>query len=96
MLHFEWDPIKNQVNIKKHGVSFNEAEEIFYDDMGILIPDPEHSTDEERFILIGAADSTGILIVSHCYVDAREAIRFISARKADKKEKAQYRSQYEN
>ena len=95
MLKFEWDPAKNAENIRKHGVSFEAAQAIFLDDMGILIPDPEHSIGEERFLLIGAAPETGVCIVSHCYIDKKDSIRFISAREANKKEKAKYRRQYE-
>ena len=95
MLGFDWDEKKNAENLKKHGISFEQARAIFLDDMGILIADPKHSIDEERFILIGAADGLGICIVCHCYVDEHDVIRLISAREADKNETKQYRSQYE-
>ncbi|AFM12369.1 BrnT family toxin [Turneriella parva] len=95
MLHFEWDPHKSAENLRKHKVSFEEAQTVFYDDFGLLIPDPDHSIGEERFILIGTSATTGICIVSHCYKDKGNVIRLISARKANKKEKDQYRSQYE-
>jgi len=95
LLHFEWDPRKSAENLRKHKVSFEEAQTVFYDDFGLLIPDPDHSVGEERFILIGTSATTGICIVSHCYKDKENVIRLISARKANKKEKDQYRSQYE-
>ena len=95
MLHFEWDPRKSAENLRKHKVSFEEAQTVFYDDFGLLIPDPDHSVGEERFILIGTSATTGICIVSHCYKDKENIIRLISARKANRKEKDQYRSQYE-
>ncbi len=94
-MHFEWDQKKNAANIKKHKISFEEAQSVFYDEMGILIPDPEHSIGEERFILVGMADSLGICVVCHCYIDKTETIRFISVRKANRQEKEQYRGQYE-
>jgi len=95
LLHFEWDPRKSAENLRKHKVSFEEAQTVFYDDFGLLIPDPDHSVGEERFILIGTSATTGICIVSHCYKDKENVIRLISARKANRKEKDQYRSQYE-
>ena len=94
-MRFEWDPKKNEENFKKHGVSFEQAAKIFEDDFGILIPDPDHSIGEERYILIGAEIGLGVCIVCHCYLEEGELIRFISARKASKKEKGQYRRQYE-
>jgi hypothetical protein len=64
---FEWDENKNKANIKKHGIGFAEASSVFYDDNAILFDDPDHSKDEERFLLIGISISTRVLIVSHCY-----------------------------
>jgi len=83
---FEWDEIKNQINIKKHGISFEEAETVFDDDDAIYLDDEEHSQDEERFVVIGRNESQKILVVCHCYRESNAVIRIISARKADKLE----------
>jgi uncharacterized DUF497 family protein len=87
---FEWDPNKADSNRIKHGVSFDEAKSVFYDDRGRLIPDPDSSIHEERFILLGQSSEFKTLIVCHCYRDENESIRIISARKADKGERKQY------
>lgn len=87
---FEWDENKNKVNINKHGISFAEASSVFYDDNAILFDDPDHSKDEERFLLIGMSIITRVLIVSHCYRSMGEVIRIISARKATKPETDYY------
>ena len=89
-IKFEWDPNKNKENLKKHKVSFEEAKEVFYDDNAILFDDPEHSADEERFLIIGWVKNLNIYIVSHCYKENNGIIRLISARKATKKEKETY------
>ena len=89
-LHFEWDEAKNQINKRKHQVSFEEAETVFYDDDALLIPDPEHSEDEERFVLLGFSSMARLLIVCHCYRQSENVIRIISARKATKPESRQY------
>ena len=86
-LNFEWDENKNISNQKKHdGVSFEEAKTVFADELARLIPDPDHSEGEERFILMGLSSRLKLLIVSHCEIDS-ETIRIISARKADKSER---------
>lgn len=85
-LKFEWDENKNEINKKKHGLSFEDAKEVFYDDDAILFDDPDHSIDEERFLIIGALRSSKICIVSPCYRDNENVIRIISARKATKEE----------
>ena len=87
---FEWDDDKSQINNKKHGVTFDEAQTIFSDENALLIPDPEHSTDEDRFILLGLSAKFRILVVCHCYRSSDEIIRIISARKAGKVEEKQY------
>jgi len=87
--HFEWDENKNISNQKKHGVSFDEAKSVFADTLGRLIPDPDHSENEDRFILMGASSQLRLLIVCHCERHPN-AIRIISARKADKQERKQY------
>ena len=85
-LQFEWDEKKNQINLKKHRISFEEAKTVFYDDNAIVFDDPEHSEDEERFILLGMSISGKICIVCHCVRCNETLIRIISARKATKKE----------
>lgn len=92
-LRFEWDPKKNASNKKKHGVSFEEAETAFLDERGLLISDPDHSEDEERFVLLGISVMLRTLVVCHCYRENDEVIRIISARKADRFEQVQYRQQ---
>lgn len=89
-MRFEWDENKAQLNIKKHGVSFTEAETAFYDDSALLISDPEHSDDEERFILLGMSRNARLLIVCHCLRESETVIRIISARKATKTESSHY------
>jgi uncharacterized protein len=87
---FTWDPAKAKLNEKKHGVSFEEAETIFYDDNARIDHDPDHSQDEDRFILLGMSARLRILVVCHCYRSGDEEIRLISARKATKQERKQY------
>ena len=87
---FEWDENKNKVNITKHGIDFAEACTSFFDDDALLFDDPDHSKDEERFLIIGMSISTRVLIVSHCYRSMGEVIRIISARKATKPETDYY------
>ncbi len=93
-INFEWDENKNQENIKKHKVSFDEAKTAFSDDCARIISDPDHSEDEERFILLGESELTRLLVVVHCYKKNDEIIRIISARPANKYEKKQYMGFY--
>jgi uncharacterized DUF497 family protein len=86
---FEWDERKDAANRRKHGVSFDEARTAFLDDNARVIPDPDHSEDEERFVLLGLSISLRVLLVCHCY-RRDEVIRIISARKADDDEIKQY------
>ena len=88
-LKFEWDENKNISNQKKHGISFEEAKTVFIDELARLIPDPDGSTGEERFILMGVSRQLNLLTVCHCE-RGLNTIRIISARKADKKERKQY------
>ena len=90
MINFEWDENKNQSNRRKHGISFEEAETVFYDENALVIDDPEHSGEEERFIILGLSCKTNLLIVCHCYRSSDTAVRIISARKATKKESSYY------
>lgn len=89
-LCFEWDENKNSINKKKHGISFEEASTVFYDDNALLIDDPEHSENEERFIILGNSFSANLLVVCHCYRESETVIRIISARRATKTETGQY------
>lgn len=90
MLSFEWDEHKNAVNQAKHQVSFEEAQTVFYDDRALVIDNPEHSQDEERFIILGMSARARLLIVCHCYRASDTVIRIISARKATKTESMYY------
>ena len=90
-IRFEWDSAKAAANLRKHGVSFAEAETAFYDDYARVLPDPEHSTDEEdRFLLLGVSSALRVLVVVHCIREAGSVIRLISARRATRRERAQY------
>jgi hypothetical protein len=85
-LIFEWDKKKEKANIKKHGVSFEEARTAFYDERAIQFFDPDHSDEEDRFILLGTSYKLNTLVVCHCFRVDEMIIRIISARKADKDE----------
>ena len=89
-IRFQWDQNKNRENIKKHKVSFEEAKTVFFDENARLIPDPEHSYNEERFIILGISNNLRVLIVVHAYKENDEVIRIISARKANKSESKYY------
>jgi hypothetical protein len=91
---FVWNENKNQYNIMKHGVSFQEARDVFYDDNAIYDTDFEHSYDEERFIIIGMSRASKLLFVCYCEREDGELIRIISARKADKTETDLYWEEY--
>ena len=90
MYIFDWDENKNKKNQAKHGISFEEASTVFYDDKAVLFDDPKHSDYEERFILIGMTEDTKICVVCHCYRENDTVIRIISAREATKKEASVY------
>jgi uncharacterized DUF497 family protein len=85
-LRFEWDEAKAISNLKKHQLSFEEAQTAFYDDQAKLIGDPDHSADEDRFVLLGLSATLKLLVVCHCYRSDGNVIRIISARKATAKE----------
>jgi uncharacterized protein len=89
-LRFEWDPRKAAANLRKHGVSFEEARTVFYDENALLRPDEEHSDEEDRFLLLGLSGRLRTLVVCHCYRQADQVIRLISARKANSLERQQY------
>ncbi len=87
---FAWDRRKERLNLEKHGVSFEEAQSVFSDERAILIPDPDASDDEDRFVLLGLSALLRTLVVCHCYRRADEVVRIISARKANRRERLQY------
>ena len=90
-IRFEWDERKNTQNQRKHCVSFDEARSVFFDEFAILIPDPDTSRSEERFILLGLSDVARTLVVCHCARAEGDVIRIISARKANQAERRAYR-----
>lgn len=90
-LGFEWDKQKNASNQRKHGVGFEEAQTVFYDENALLIDDPDHSGQEDRFILLGLSANLRTLVVCHCYRRKDQIIRIISARKANRAERAEYK-----
>ena len=90
VLRFEWDERKAAGNITKHGISFEEDVTVFNDEYAVLFDDPDHSDEEDRFILLGISIAANILIVCHCSRENDSVIRIISARKATKKESEQY------
>ncbi len=89
---FQWDPRKSRANRAKHGISFEEAQSAFFDEDALLMEDPEHSEEEDRFILLGLSSTLRELVVSHCYRQDDGVIRIISARKAVPSERRQYRA----
>ena len=89
-LRFVWDERKDRANLKKHGVSFAEAQTVFYDENAREYPDPDHSADEQRFILLGMSLRLRVLVVCHCYRESESVIRIVSARKANTSEEAVY------
>ena len=90
-IKFTWDQSKNSSNQKKHGLSFEEAKTVFYDDNARLILGQAHLEEENRFILLGLSSQLKILVVCHCYRENEQIIRIISARKATKTEAKQYK-----
>ena len=87
-LEFEWDPKKAAANVAKHGVTFEEAATVFADPLGRIVPDPRHSTEEERYVLLGLSHQRHLLVVM--YVDRGGRIRIISARRATRRERRNY------
>jgi len=90
ILTFVWDERKNRANQRKHGVSFEEARTAFYDENAKEYFDPDHSAEENRFILLGMSSRLRVLVVCHCYRESEVMIRIISARRADKIERGVY------
>ena len=90
-IRFEWDRAKAARNKRKHGVSFEEAQTVFYDENAIEFFDPDHSEREDRFIMLGVSFTLRLLVVCHCVREAQSVIRIISARRATRHEAKQYR-----
>ena len=88
MIEFEWDNRKAAENLRKHGVSFDEARTAFADPLSLTIPDPEHSEGEYRYLLLGTTGSERLVVVSHTYREQR--IRIINARIANRRERKDY------
>jgi len=92
-IEFEWDPKKAATNLKKHGVSFEEASTAFWDDHALVIDDPDHSLNEERFVLLGLSSDVRLVTVVHCFRGEDDVIRIISARRATPGEQTSYEAQ---
>lgn len=90
MIEFEWDQAKASANLRKHGVSFEEAQTVFYDEFAVQFFDDEHSGEEERFLLLGMSTGAQLLLVCHCERESGHVIRIISARRATKRESTFY------
>ena len=90
MIAFEWDATKAASNLKKHGVSFEEAQSVFYDEFAVQFFDNDHSENEERFLMLGMSVNARIMLVCHCERESGQVIRIISARKATKREQTFY------
>lgn len=93
-IRIEWDEAKNSSNKRKHGVSFEEAETVFYDDWAILVEDDDPDEPEERFLLLGMSASMRTLVVCHCFREDDQIIRIISARRADRQERRDYETRW--
>lgn len=91
MIEFDWDPQKARTNLQKHGISFEEAKTVFFDEYARQFFDEEHSSSEERFIMLGLSNVHRILVVCHCERSSGEVIRIISARKATAIERKHYK-----
>jgi len=89
-VRFEWDEAKNRENRRKHRVSFEEAQTVFFDENAVRFFDPDHSADEDRFLMLGISTRLRVLVVCHCFRVSESVIRIISARRADKGEEADY------
>ena len=89
-IRFTWDARKAAANAEKHGVTFEEAQTAFADERGLLIDDPDHSAEEERFIMLGRSAFLRLIVVVHCYRQADDEIRIISARRANRVETEAY------
>ena len=90
VIKFEWDENKNSINKKKHHISFEEAKTVFFDENALVIDDPDHSEEEDRFIILGLSSKANLLVVCHCYRAADTVILLISARQATRNEAKYY------
>lgn len=90
MIDFEWDPEKAAANLKKHGISFEEARSVFYDEYAVQFFDEKNAEAEDRFLMLGLSNEARLLLVCHCERQSGNVIRIISARKATKHESAFY------
>ena len=90
MILFEWDPAKAKANVRKHGVSFEEARSVFFDELAVQFFDEEHAAEEARFLMLGMSSEARLLLVCHWERSAGSVIRIISARRATKRESAYY------
>jgi len=93
MIRFEWDKSKASSNKRKHGVSFEEAQSVFYVDFAVQFFDDENSEEEDRFLILGHSNQSRILLICHCEKDSGNLIRIISARKATTKERKLYQGE---
>lgn len=89
-IQFEWDAAKAKANLRKHGISFEEARTVFYDEHAVQYVDLDHSVEEDRFILLGMSFRLRVIVVCHCFRVSESVIRLSSARKADKGEEREY------
>jgi uncharacterized protein len=89
-MRFEWDATKEKANRRKHGISFEEAQTVFFDEHAIEFFDPDHSEDEDRFILLGMSFKVRLVVVCHCFRESETVVRLFSARPADKSEEREY------
>ena len=95
-IRFQWDERKQTENKRKHGIDFEEAQTVFQDNRALLIEDPDHSVDEDRFVLLGLSFSLRTLVICHCYRENEEVIRIISARRANPTERIEYNRRWKN
>lgn len=91
-MEFDWDPAKARANDRKHGITFNEAATVFADPLSITITDPDHSLDEQRFIIVGTSEQGNVLVVAHA--TDRDHIRLVSARKLTRAERRAYEEEH--
>ncbi len=89
-MRFEWDESKEKANRRKHGVSFEEAQAAFCDEHAVQFFDPDHSEEEDRFILLGMSFKLRVIVVCHCFRESETVVRLFSARRADKGEEREY------
>ena len=91
MIEFEWDASKAKSNLKRHGISFEEAQSVFFDDYALQFYDDSHSEEEDRFLLLGLNNTSKLLMIVHCEREDGNVVRIISARKATTNESAFYK-----